>query len=155
MTRRMHMKKLFLVILLFTLTLSACGGVKSSVPNDPYAKESQAIVEKWIAAFHNLDAQALLSLYSNDVTFWDCGLNINCDVGRLVDLQGVVPLAFKEQGFNVEAQSYMVTGFGRFAVLQVMYADPMGGQKTSTPATVILEFKDGKILNETWYYILE
>ncbi len=149
------MKKLFLATFLFALTLSACGGVKSSVPNDPYAKESQAIIEKWIAAYHNLDAQALLSLYSNDVTWKDCGFNFNCDFERLVDLQGVIPLSFKEKGLKVEAQSYMLTAFGRFAVLQVKYAEPEGGPKTSTPATVILEFKDGKILNETWYYVFE
>jgi ketosteroid isomerase-like protein len=149
------MKKLFLVTLLFALTLSACGGVKATVSNDPVAKESQAIVEKWIAAYHDLDAEALLSLYSNDVTWRDCGFNINCDVERLVDLQGVVPISFREKSFKVEAQSYMVTGFGRFAVLQIMYAEPEGGPTTSTPATVILEFKDGKILNETWYYIFE
>ena len=148
------MKKLFLLTFVLVFVLTGCGGVMARVPDDPYAKESQAIVQKWIAAYHDLDAEALLSLYSNDVTWRDCGLNINCDVERLVDLQGVVPPSFKEKGFKVEAQSYMVTEFGRFAVLHVMYAEPEGGPTTSTPTTVILEFKDGKILNETWYYIM-
>ena len=148
------MKKLLILTLALAFMLSACGGVKTRVPDDPYAKESQAIVEEWIAAYHSLDAEALLSLYSNDITWKDCGFNTSCDVERLIDLQGVVPPSFKEKGFKVEAQSYMVTAMGRFAVLQVMYAEPEGGPATSTPATVILEFKDGKILNETWYYIM-
>jgi hypothetical protein len=147
------MKKLFLSITVLAFMLSACAGVRARVADDPYARESQAIVEKWIAAFHNLDSAALLSLYSNDITWRDCGFNINCDVERLVDLQGLVPPSFKENGLKVEVQSYMVTQFGRFAVLQVMYAEPEGGPATSTPTTVILEFKDGKILNETWYYV--
>jgi hypothetical protein len=147
------MKKLFLVTLLFALTLSACGGGKAMVPNDPYAKETQVIAEKWIAAFHNRDGAALLSLYSNDLTWRDCGFNVNCDVERLVDLQGLYPGTLKDNSLKVEAQSYMVTNFGRFAVLQVMFED--SGWTTSTPATVILEIKDGKILNETWYYIAQ
>ena len=145
------MKKLLLVTFLFTLVLSACGRVEAMVPDDPYAKESQVVVEKWIVAFKDLDAEALLSLYSDEVTFVDCGYNINCDTERLVDLQGAVPIAFREEGFKVETQSYMITASGRYAVLQVMYAEPPG-IPTSTPATVILEFKDGKILKEMWYY---
>ena len=148
------MKKLFLLTLFFVFLLSACGGVEARVPDDPYTKESQVVVEKWIVAFKDLDAEALLSLYSDEFTFVDCGLNFTCDVEDLVNLQGVVPLSFRQEGFKVETQSYMITAFGRFAVLQVMYAEPPG-IPTSTPATVILEFKDGKILNETWYYINE
>ena len=147
------MKKLFLATALLAVALSACGGVKATVPDDPYAKESQAIVEKWIAAYNDLDAQALLSLYSNDLTWKDCGMNYSCDVGRLMDLQGVVPMSFRGEGFTTEAKSYMVTNAGRFAVLEVMYAEPEGGPPTPIPATVILEFKDGRIVNETWYYI--
>jgi len=148
------MKKLFLLSIVVASMLSSCGGIKATVADDPYAKESQAIVEKWMAAYRNLDAEALLSLYSSDLTWRDCGFNINCDFEGLADLQGVVPVSFREKDFKVQAQSYMVTAFGRFAVLQVMYAEPEGGPATSTPTTVILEFKDGKILNETWYYIM-
>jgi hypothetical protein len=148
------MKKLFLLTLFFVFLLSACGGVEARVPDDSYAKESQAVVEKWIAAFNDLDAEALLSLYSNDFTFMDCGLNYSCDYEDLGSLGGFVPQSFRGEDFKVETQSYMITNFGRFAVLQVMYAEPPG-IPTSIPATVILEFKDGKILNETWYYINE
>jgi hypothetical protein len=145
------MKRIFFPVIVFVFLLTACAGVKARVPDDPYAKESQVVVEKWIAAFRDLDAEALLSLYSDEVTFVDCGDNFTCDVEDLVNLQGVVPLSFRQEGFKVETQSYMITAFGRFAVLQVMYAEPPG-IPTSTPATVILEFKDGKILKEMWYY---
>jgi len=145
------MKRIFFPVIVFVFLLTACAGVKARVPDDTYAKESQVVVEKWIAAFRDLDAEALLSLYSDEVTFVDCGLNFTCDVEDLVNLQGVVPLSFRQEGFKVETQSYMITAFGRFAVLQVMYAEPPG-IPTSTPATVILEFKDGKILKEMWYY---
>jgi hypothetical protein len=149
------MKKPFLATVLLAIGLSACGGVDARVPDDTYAKESQAIAEKWISANHELDAQALLSLYSKDLTWRDCGMNYSCDVLSLADLQGVVPLSFRNEGFTAEADSYMVTNGGRFAVLQVMYADPgPGGPTTPIPATVLLEFKDGGIVNETWYYIL-
>ncbi len=147
------MKKPFLATALLAVAVSACGGVKARVPDDPYAKESQAIVEKWIAAFNDLDAQALLSLYANDLTWKDCA-HYSCDVEPLMNLQGAVPMSFRGEGFITEAQSYMVTNFGRFAVLEVMYAEPEGGPPTPIPATVILEFKDGKIVSETWYYIL-
>jgi hypothetical protein len=48
----------------------------------------------------------------------------------------------------------MATAFGRFARLQVMYAEPEGGSTISTPTIVIPEFNDGMILNETWYYLV-
>jgi hypothetical protein len=148
------MEKLLLLTVFCSLLLSTCGGVRATVADDPCASESRAIVAKRMAAHHSLDAEALPALYSSDLTSRDCGFNINCDVERLVDLRGAVPLSLREPGFGVEAQSYMATAFGRFARLQVMYAEPEGGPTISTPTIVIPEFNDGMILNETWYYLV-
>ena len=106
------MKKLFLLSIVVASMLSSCGGIKATVADDPYAKESQAIVEKWMAAYRNLDAEALLSLYSSDLTWRDCGFNINCDFEGLADLQGVVPVAFREKDFKVQALDGWRDGFG-------------------------------------------
>jgi hypothetical protein len=146
------MKKLLLVTILIALTLTACAGVKATVPDDPYSKEAQAVVEKWIAAYDTLDAQALLSLYAEDVTWRDCGFSLECDVERSFDMQGVVPNSFRQGDIKVNTRSYFITNYGRFAVIQVMFAE---GNMAPTPTTVIMEFKDGQILNETWYYIGE
>jgi ketosteroid isomerase-like protein len=146
------MKKLVLLTLVCAFALSACGGVKATVSNDPYAKESQAIVEKWIAAYQKRDAQTLLSLYANGITWRVCS-GTTCDSYGLSSLTYEVPQTFKHQNFKVEIQSYLVTNLGEFATVQGTYADPEGDARTPTPATVILEIRDGKILNETWYCI--
>ncbi len=59
-----------------------------------------------------------------------------------------------DTGFKVDVLSYTVLNNGTFAVVQSIYQDPAGDAKDPTPATTILEFDKGKILNETWYYIM-
>ena len=48
----------------------------------------------------------------------------------------------------------MMTSDGRFAVLNVEYSEisPLSGDWVAAPCVVVLEFEDGQIINETWYY---
>ncbi len=144
------MKKLFLLILVSSFTLTACGGIKATVPDNPYAKESQAIVEKWIAAYQNRDGAALLSLYSDDIVYSFCG-NTNCDRSGLDELKGVVPDSLKDPEVKTAFQSYFLTKYGERAVVQGRYTDPYWPVENAQ-TVVILEIKNGKITSETWYW---
>jgi hypothetical protein len=167
------MKKMSLFIMLFALMLSACAGVKATAPNTPEAqvsqptmenkeveatvpdtpdaKAAQAVVEKWIAAYQTSDADALLSIWSDDIAWTACA-DSPCASYHLGELKYYVPRDFKNPKFKVEVQSYLITTSGDFAIVQTLYTDPRVGLQTPTPAVAILEFEDGKILNEKWYW---
>jgi hypothetical protein len=145
------MKKLFLLTLVFAFMLSACGGVKATVGDDAYSKETQVIVEKWIAAFQKRDANALWSLYSNDLTWKDCSA-VTCFTLSLVTLKDELPPYFADPKFQMKIKSYIVTEFGRFAVLQGTFLNASDNVPAPTPIYLILEIKNGLILYETWYY---
>jgi PBP1b-binding outer membrane lipoprotein LpoB len=62
------MKKYIFLTVFFIALLSACSQTKppANVDDNPEAKASQAIVEQYISAYKNNDADALLALYSDD-----------------------------------------------------------------------------------------
>jgi ketosteroid isomerase-like protein len=146
------MKKAFILAIAVALVLTACGGIKADVADNDVAKATQAIVEKWIAANQAYDAYAILSLYSDDITWMDYGYNDG--PYHKVGLNGAVHEWFASEALKVEVKSYLVTRDGHFAVIQAIYSEKDGitGKWASTPAVAILEFKDGKITHETWYY---
>ncbi len=144
------MKKILYLIIVLAMALSACGGVKATVPNNAYAKDSQMIVEKWIAAYRNRDGAALLSLYSDDIDYSFCGTT-NCDHTYLDELKGVVPDSLKNPEVKIAFQSYFLTTYGERAVVQGRYTDPYW-PTDNAQTVVILEIKNGKITNETWYW---
>jgi hypothetical protein len=115
------------------------------------APASKEIVERWIAAYQDRDAAALLSLYADNVTWLDCSTSSLCDAYYLGTLKLYVPRDFSNPRFELEIQSNLVTTSGRFAALQAMYTDPNAGV-SAAPTTVILEITHGLISNETWYY---
>ena len=144
------MKKILILNFALAFVLSACGDIKATVPDNSYAKASQAIVEKWIAAQNNRDAKALLSLYSDDMTLRFCN-KPTCDQYSLSDLRSMVLSDMATPGFKEEVQSYFLTKFGEWAVVQGLYSDP-NIPVTNVPAISILEIKDGKIVSETDYW---
>jgi ketosteroid isomerase-like protein len=146
------MKKTLVFAIVFALALSACAGVKADVPDNEAAKVKQAIVEEWMAAYQAYDAEALLSLYSDDMSWMDYGYND--DPYHKVVLKGAVHEWFASEALKVEVKSYLVTMDGRFAVVNAIYSEKNGltGKWNSTQAVAILEFNDGKIVKETWYY---
>ena len=145
------MKKLLLLMTVFcAFLLSACGRVKATVPDNQYARASQAIVEKWIAALNNRDPVEYLSLYSDDMTLTFCN-KPTCDQYSVSDLRTMVRSDMATPGFKEEVQSYFLTKFGEWAVVQGLYSDP-NIPVTNVPAVSILEIKDGKIVSETDYW---
>ncbi len=146
------MNKLPLFVIVFAFALTACsGGVKATVGRDTSSKATQAIVEKWMTAYENRDAQALLSLYSDDVVWSECSGGTCYRIG-LSELKNYVPseMVLGNPGVKVEPQSYFVTGFGYKAVVQSLYSDP-STRRVRSPSVTILEIKNGKIASETWY----
>ncbi len=145
------MKKLLLFACLFALALSACGGIKANVSKNAYAKESQVLVERWLAAYRDWDASALLGLYSDDIVYSFCGTT-DCERYQLAELKGAVTDSFKDHaGVKVAFSSYYLTQLGERAVVQGRYTDP-DWQAVNAETTVILEIKNGKITRETWYW---
>jgi ketosteroid isomerase-like protein len=146
------MKKALILSIAVTIALSACGGVKADVPDNSIAKATQAIVEQWITAYQAYDSEALLSLYSDDIIWMDYGYNDG--PYHKAELNNAVRGWFDSKMLKVEVNSYTITWDGHFAVIQGVYSENTGitSKWASTPAVAILEFKDGKIIRETWYY---
>jgi ketosteroid isomerase-like protein len=146
------MKNILILAIAVALTLSACGGIKADVADNDVAKATQAIVEKWIAANQAYDADAVLSLYSDDIIWMDYGYNDG--PYHKMGLNGAVHEWFASEAFKVEVKSYLVTMDGHFAVIQATYSEKNGvsGKWASTPAVAILGFKDGRVISEAWYY---
>jgi len=148
------MKKLCILSVVIIILLSACtkGAVKSDVPDTTAAKATQAIVQQYIAANQDQDADLLISLYSDELVWMDYGLN-DGPSGK-----GNISFAIREAMgtgyYEVQFKSYLVTPDGRFAVLQGTYsqAAKSTGKWIYVPAYVVLEFKDSLIVTETWYY---
>jgi hypothetical protein len=143
------MKKLFLLAIFLTLILTACGGVKATVPDNNYAKESKAIVDKWITAFNNSDTEGLISLYADDIDLSICDSS-TCEHASLAEAKYIIPIDLPTQKFKV--QSYFTTSYGEYAVLNGIYSRTNKPGSPYTPATVILKIYEDKITAETWYY---
>ncbi len=160
------MKKLILITFLIVVMLSACSGAKATqtdikptetkvtatVANDDGARATQAIVNQWLNAFQKRDAKLLLPLWSDSVNWTMCSLK--CTSYSMASLKTYVPQDFSRASFQVNILSYTVLNSGVFAILQGIYQDTGGDAKEPTPITIIQEFSNGKIINETWYYII-
>ena len=134
-----------------TALAAAPAEIKITVSDNQYSKASQAIVEKWLAAYKNRDPKALLALYADDIAWDDCsGLDCGKSPAGLSDLRSFMPQSLLDPTFKVEVQSYFVTQFGERAVVELLYSDA-NVPVTNAPSVAILEFKDGKIVKETWY----
>ncbi len=167
------MKKILVVTLLLVFLLAACSGaktttavvspienavptavkIKATIANDDGARITQALVEKWISAYQKHDANLLLSLWSDTITWKICASG--CSAYHMDELRGYVSSDLSRTSFTMNTLSYTVLNTGTFAVVQAIYQDASasGDAKDPTPATVILQFLNGKIVNETWYYI--
>jgi ketosteroid isomerase-like protein len=151
--RRREVKKVIvIVILIAALALTGCGGVKADVPENAAARATQALVERYIAANQEYDADGLIALYADDLFWMDYG-SIEGPIS-LGNLRHFVPETMEEKSYKLRADSYLVTADGRFAVIDVLWSQPAPstGKWASTPAVVLLEFREGKIVSETWYY---
>ena len=143
------MKKIVLITLVFASLLTACGQAKAIVPTKEQ-KASQAILEQYFSSDKAGDIDKHMSLYADNIVWMDYGLNDGpydkkgLDAMRRMSTSGV-----KEKG-----QSYFITPDGRFAVIQMELTmqSTFSSKWVTAPATGVLEFKDGKIVNESWYY---
>ncbi len=69
-------------------------------------------------------------------------------------LKTYVPRDFSRASVQVNILSYTVLNNGVFAIVQGVYQDTGGDAKEPTPLTILLEFSNGMIITETWYYIM-
>ncbi len=160
------MKKLILVNLYLALLLSACGGLKATstevkptetkvmatVANDDGARATQAIVDQWLDAIQKRDAKLFLSFYSDSINWTMCSLK--CSSLGIDTLKTYVPRDFSRASVQMNILSYTVLNNGVFAIVQGVYQDTGGDAKEPTPLTIILEFSNGMIITETWYFIM-
>jgi len=140
------------VTIFLVFVLAGCGQVKADVPDTPEALATQALVEKYITATLNKDADNLMALYADDVFWMDYGGNWGPVTKG--NLDHAMRYWDSEQDSNIKFETYMITPDGRFAVINDIESGvaTLSGKKVSTPRVGILEFKDGKIISETWYY---
>jgi ketosteroid isomerase-like protein len=148
------MKKLLFITIIMTLLLTACGnnGVKVYVPENPEGKAAQDIVEQYITAYKKNDADALTSLYSDELVWMDYGFNDGTFGKSGISL--IIREGLSTKYYTVKIDSYVVTVDRRFAVLQGEYSQPnkTTGMWTSVPGYAVIEINDGKIIRESWYY---
>jgi ketosteroid isomerase-like protein len=146
------MKKILAFALVITVFLSACGHIKADVADTPEAKATQVLVQQYIKANMMYDADLLMSLYADNVVWMDYGLYDGPFNKATIDFY--TRESFGRKDMKAKMKSYIVTEDGRFAVLQTTFSMQAASNNkwASTPAIAILEFKDGKIANETWYY---
>ena len=140
------------LIVLMSLFLAACGGIKTDVPDTPEAQATQELVEKYITTNVEYDAEGLLALYADDIFWMDYG----GDDGPLDkgDLEMLVPGIMAAEEFTIEFSSYLVTSDGRFAVVEGVYSEisPLTGKWVEAPFVLVLEIRDNLIVREEWYY---
>ena len=146
------MKRVVVFAVVVTMFLSACGQIKADVPDDPDAKATQLLVEEYIATNLNYDADGLMALYGDDLFWMDYGGND----GPLTreNLDYFVHETMAARDFEYKFSSYTITPGGRFAVIQTDYSQAAASldKKVWAMCIAVLEFKDGKIISETWYY---
>ena len=146
------MKKTIGATILLVFLLAACGQVKADVPDNTEARTAQALVELYMDANLTYDADALVALYSEDLIFMDYGGNDGpLNKGNL---DYFIHETMADKTFKYKFLSYLVTPDGRFAVLQAIYSQPaaLSNKWASVSCVCVLEFRDGLIVNETWYY---
>lgn len=144
------MQKIGLVMLI-VLLLCSCAPVKPNVPDTPEGKAAQVLVEKFITANKAYDAEAILSLYADDMVSMDYGM----DDGPFdkASLDVIVKMYTNPENYKNKYGPYIITPDGRFVVIQVEYSKKGAtGKWVSTPTYGVLELKNGKIFRETWYY---
>ena len=143
------MKKLWVVCIIVVLALTACG--QGGLPLNGAQFATETYVKVWISSWETHDAEKMLALYANDATYMDYGANygpIKKDA-----LSTDIRKSFQEVDLGIKTSSYTITPDGRFAALEMtLTATDKNGKKVSIPGVVILEFKDGKVINETDYY---
>jgi ketosteroid isomerase-like protein len=146
------MSKTVLAIFCIALLLTSCQQVEADVPDNPEAHATQSLVEKFIETNINYDAEGLMSLYADDLFWMDYGGNDGpLNKGNL---DYAVHETMSSEDYEIEFESYIVTPDGRFAVLQAFYSQlaALSGKMATVPAVAVLEFEDGKIISEIWYY---
>ncbi len=164
------MKKLFFVTLLLALLLSACSEAKpttavvtptetaaptetkvqATIANDDGARTTQVVVEKFITAYQKLDADLLLSLFSDNITIKSC--TSGCSIFRMDELKTAIPMDWRQPGWEYNFVSYSIMDSGIFAVVQGTFKNPVN-VKVPSPVTTVLEIYNGKIVNATWYFM--
>jgi len=123
------------------------------VPDSPEAKAAQVIVEEYARTNMEFDADGLMALYGEDVFWMDHGSG-DGPLSR-GNLDYFVHETMADQGsFGFRLESYLITPDGRFAALQVCFSmyRAFDGKRATAPCTVLLEFGNGHIISETWYY---
>ena len=118
--KKTAMKKILVVTLFTMLFLTACGGIKADVPDNPDAKATQALVEKYIETNLTYDADGLMALYADDLFWMDYGGNDGPLTRGNLDYFVHETMAAKD--FKHKFKSYLVTPDGRFAVIQIRYS---------------------------------
>lgn len=146
------MKKTWVLLVFSVLLLSACSWLKSDVPDTAPAKATQVIVEKFIAANSKYDPDTLVSLYSPDILWMDNGdmygpLHFD-------QLEWMIRNDYSPDQMTLSFRSYLVSFDGRYSVVEGTFStkNKTTGKWVSMPAVAVMEFKDGKIYRETWYY---
>lgn len=146
------MKRKLMLFIILAVALSACGGVKTDMPDTPEAEATAVIVEQYITANLEYDADGLMALYADDLFWMDYGGND----GPLTkgNLDYFIHETMAARDFKYDFNSYLVTPDGRFAVIETVFSMPAAssGKWVSVSCITVLEFMDGKIISEIWYY---
>jgi hypothetical protein len=110
---------------------------------------TESILKDWIAAYAAQDdVDKFLSLFEDDAEWMDWGEPIFKASGprKIKDMEALIRSS--AHSFEVTITSYFISPDDRFAAALGTLTD----NGKTVPAAAILEFKDGKIIKETWYH---
>jgi hypothetical protein len=156
----MTRKLLYLIPFAILVLLLASCGTPTAVPSPTAAPTptqnpvagTQALAQRWVDAYHALDADMYMSLFAPTAVYYDMSLK---DFGAYTRdaLDRAVHGTFNQPGFKVTIDSFFVSPDGKRAALEGTYYDlNKAGIQVGMPMVTLLEIQDGMIMKETDYY---
>ncbi len=145
-----------LTLTLVTIFLVGCSGVQAVAPTPTPSPVllAESIAQQYASAFEARDADKFFSLHSDDALYMGYGVGNSRGATKIkLYVQELQALFRYVESFQVKITSYIVSADGRFVVLQGSYTDwGKNGYPATVPIVVIVEIRDGKIVQETAYY---
>jgi len=145
--------RFFLLIALLCILLpsAACSASASNAS----VATAESLTRAYVNAYQGKDALKYLGLMDKDAIYSDQGRSSIRNAGDFFirDLNTAIVQTFQDPVFAYVCKSYFVSSDGRFANVQCLYTDKgKDGKPATVPAVSILEFKNGKIIEEIMYY---
>jgi ketosteroid isomerase-like protein len=116
--------------------------------------QAESIAQQYASAFEERDVDKYFLLHSDDALYVDNGIGYDSKPAKVrLYVQELQALFRYVDSFQVKMTSHFISTDGRFVVLQGTYSDwGKSGFPTTVPIVIVVEIREGKIVQETAYY---